>query len=130
MTFSGNSVLLELDVNILALSSENQVKSTGYKLFDSFGHLYKNPNFEFDLGLNAEAVDLNQNCGLVWKNQIYIFGGEKLNRQILKVDNCKIKNTGKQLPMDTSYPACVNTEDEIWICFVSNDSEVNGSSFF
>ena len=109
-------------MNILAL---NPVKSVAM-VFDSFGHTYKNYKFDFS------TFDVAQSCDIIWKNQVYIFGGQRQKRQILKVDKCQLKNTGKQLPMDTSYPACVNAEDEIWICFVlndTNDSKVNGSLF-
>ena len=92
-------------------------------MFDSFGHIYQNHKFEHS------TFNTAQSCTVVWKNQVFVFGGQNQKRQILKVDNCQLENTGKQLPMDTSYPACVSTEDEIWICFIQSNNEGNGSLF-
>ena len=129
---------MESEVNILAINwyqyqAHNANNSTNTKkygegddkytmgsiLFDSYGNQRKNFMLEFD-----EHIVVRESCGVVWKNELFIYGGLRLKRQILKLDQCKLRNTGKQLPVDMGDSGCTTTEEEIWICFTHNDSEV------
>ena len=138
---------MESDVNILAINSyqwssydhESKTESDkslsnlvgesddkyrfGAILFDSSGYQYQNFKLEYD-----DFIIVRESCQVVWKNELYIYGGLRLKKQILKLDQCKLTNTGKQLPTDVGFAGCTTTEDEIWLCFVKNDLEVISGS--
>ena len=138
---------MESDVNILAINSyqwsskdhENKTESDkswsnqvgesddmyrfGAILFDSSGYQYPEYKLVYD-----EFIIVRESCQVVWKNELYIYGGLRLKKQILKLDQCKLTNTGKQLPTDVGFAGCTTTEDEIWLCFVKNDLEVISGS--
>ena len=47
--------------------------------------------FYFDYGKNTEAY---ASCGLTFKNQFYMFGGNSKRTQISQIINCELKRIG------------------------------------
>ena len=86
-------------------------------IIDSQGHS-KEIGFAYNSKTGAYAA-----CSVIWRGDMFIFGGISQEKQISKVDQCQLKRVG-DLPFDMYYGACAQRNDqEVYICFeVSNDS--------
>ena len=62
-------------------------------------------------------------CSVIWRGNMFIFGGLSHKRQISMVDQCQLKRVG-DLPFDMVFGACAQRNDQqVYICFeVFNDS--------
>ena len=72
--------------------------------------------------MNGE--DVLKSCGVTFKNQQYIFGGENSEskkRQVLQVEHCGLFKLGA-IPSDFRLGACGSNEDAIVLCFSSYHS--------
>ncbi|CAG5077986.1 Oidioi.mRNA.OKI2018_I69.PAR.g8862.t1.cds [Oikopleura dioica] len=74
-------------------------------------------------------VDLTSTCYQYFKGEHMLFGGAKKRRQVAKIENCEIKNTGKQLAynFDSFNGRCMLQENEfgweddvVMFCFGSS----------
>ena len=69
---------------------------------------------------NAEA---GCSCSVTWKNQLFIFGGDKNKRQISKLVGYNLKVIGS-LPFDHEWATCTNMADKkLFLCFNSVSSD-------
>ena len=72
----------------------------------------KQTDFTFSSGTEVEG-----SCSVVWRDEMFVFGGNNQNHQISKVESCRLTLVG-QLSMKANKPACTNVGDElIFICF-------------
>ena len=73
-------------------------------------------DFEFGPG-----TGVYQSCSIVWKDEIFVFGGRYQSQQISKVQNCQLKLIG-QLKVKFNYGACTNVGNElVFFCFYDFD---------
>ena len=78
----------------------------------------KETDFTFTSG-----TEVYHSCSIVWRDEMFVFGGDKKKHQISKVENCQLKLVG-QLSMVMDLGACTNVGNElVFICFHdTNDS--------
>ena len=94
----------------------NSIGSNTPRLIDTGGEL----STTFDLN----GHEVYHSCGVTFKNKHYIFGGyEKIMRQILEIDDCKLKSLGL-IPFDHLTGACGSTNEMIFLCF--SMTEIDG----
>ena len=71
-------------------------------------------DFGFEL---AEGTEVHRSCGLTWRGENYIFGGDIEKRQISKIVDCGLERVGS-LSFNFTNAACTNLNDEIiYLCF-------------
>ena len=71
-------------------------------------------DFNFDL---TERTEVFRSCGLTWRGESYVFGGESENRQISKIVGCSLERIGS-LDNDFINATCTNVNDEdLYLCF-------------
>ena len=69
-------------------------------------------NFQF-----GENTEVKYSCGVTFRNEHFIFGGNTLKTQISQVVGCKLKNIG-QLTFQHQLGGCANIQDQsIYLCF-------------
>ena len=72
------------------------------------------PNFKHR---DSKETQILGTCTVNWKNQNYIFGGVDKMRQILKIEDCKVKNIG-ELTFNHRFGTCATVSNEvIYLCF-------------
>ena len=72
----------------------------------------KETDFTFSSG--TEVVG---SCSIVWRDQMFVFGGGNQKHQISKVENCRLTSIG-QLNFSMNHGACTNVGNElVFICF-------------
>ena len=83
-------------------------------MFNSTGFVDRNFLFLFD-----DHTSVYESCGLTFRNEFYIFGGEGFGqtRQLSKIEGCKLKRIGS-LTFDHQYGSCTNMADyRVYLCF-------------
>ena len=74
-------------------------------------------NFHFMFGV---GTSVEESCHLVWKNKLYIFGGDRggnQTRQVSRLDSCTLTNIGS-LNFNFDEGACANFHDRrVYLCF-------------
>ena len=76
------------------------------------------------LGFDSAGKDIVGSCSLVWRGEMFLFGGNDYRPEIYVVDGCGLKGTQVRLNFDMYFGACAQRDNsEIFICFpdVSND---------
>ena len=76
-------------------------------------------DFSFQFGADTEVY---YSCGLTYRGEHFVFGGQSKKTQIAKIDGCQLKIVG-QLSFQHRKGACANVaEEKVFLCFNSNDS--------
>ena len=79
----------------------------------------------FDFAYDDETVVLFS-CSIVWQNENYVFGGYNKERQIAKIDGCRLRRIG-ELAFNHEYGGCANVNNEqILLCFHNHVSDFSG----
>ena len=77
-------------------------------------------NFYFMMDENTQV---RYSCGLTWRNQHFIFGGDSQKKQISKIKNCKLELVG-QLDFNHYDGGCANVGDNrIYLCFNDDSAD-------
>ena len=74
----------------------------------------------------SSGTEIDQSCSLVFKNEVYIFGGFNRRRQISQVSDCKLTRVGT-LNFDFESSACTTIQESTLIlCFdnFGNDGRI------
>ena len=83
-------------------------------------------NFFF---LYEDETQVSGSCGVTWRNQLFIFGGNNHTRQISKLSSCKLEKVA-ELDFDFHIGGCASQSDEkIWICFGREESNFKKCRF-
>ena len=65
----------------------------------------------------GESTEVYESCSVTWHGELYIFGGEKENKQITKLNGCTLERIGS-LSFDHRLGACAVVNDQdIYLCF-------------
>ena len=76
-------------------------------------------DFSFEFGADTEV---NFSCGLTYRGEHFVFGGDSKSTQIAKIDGCQLKIVG-QLDFEHQKGACANVaEEQIYLCFNFNSN--------
>ena len=92
--------------NSLIMDGKGQSKEIGF----NFGKA----------GSKNGRTEVKGSCSIVWKGEMYVFGGSHVKRQISIVDKCQLKSVGltHRLQFDMVHGACAQRDNvEIFICF-------------
>ena len=75
----------------------------------------------------GDSTEADESCSINWQNQLYIFGGSQLKRQISKLNGHKMERVGS-LAFDHDYGSCsVMNNQFIYLCFGKvGESDSNG----
>ena len=69
----------------------------------------------------SSGTEVDFSCSIVWRDEMFVFGGSKKRQQISKVENCRLISIG-QLNFSMNYGACTNVGNElVFICFHDRD---------
>ena len=81
----------------------------------------KEIDFSFESG-----TEVLYSCSIVWRGEMFVFGGYNYKRQVSVVDQCQLTKKG-DLPFDMTYGACAQRDNqEVFICFENYfDSSTN-----
>ena len=80
------------------------------------------PTGELRVFFQYDHYEVDGSCAVTHKNIQYIFGGKKNKRQVLKLDECKLKKFGKTvLGFDHESGGCSTSNGVIYLCFDLND---------
>ena len=68
----------------------------------------------FAYGSNTETIGT---CSVIWRGNMFLFGGYNHKKQISMVDQCQLKRVG-DLPFIMYFGACAQRNDQqVYICF-------------
>ena len=81
------------------------------------------PTGELKVSFQIEGNEVDGSCGVTHKNVHYIFGGKKNKRQVLQLDECKIKPGNTVLGFDHENGGCSTSNGVIYLCFDLNYSK-------
>lgn len=91
----------------------DQLKSNAY-LIQPTGNLNNHVQYN--------GMEVDGSCAVTHENVQYIFGGKKNKRQVLKLDECKLKKSGNTvLGFDHENGGCSTSNGVIYLCFDLND---------
>ena len=91
-------------------------------IIDSMG---QSQEIGFTYGPETEVMAA---CSIIWRGQMYMFGGYTYKHQISVVDQCSLTKIG-DLPIRMNYGACAQRNDEqIYICFEDLDDSSTGKN--
>ena len=80
----------------------------------------RSKEIEFSFGAGTQVLN---SCSIVWRGQMFVFGGLDYRRQISVVEHCQLTKKGR-LPFDMRLGACAQRDDvEVFICFENYDDE-------
>ena len=86
---------------------------------DASGRDDRSINFEFE-----ENTEVDNSCGVKWRNEMYIFGGRRKTKQVSQIVGCQLKNIG-ELKFKHNSGGCASvTDSAIYLCF--GDGNSNG----
>lgn len=71
---------------------------------------------ELPTGLSLNEEEVFKSCGVTHRNKRIIFGGVVNQKQILRLDSCKVTVIG-ELPFNFVLGACDTRNDDIVLCF-------------
>ena len=75
-------------------------------------------NFEF-----GENTEVHNSCGLTFRNQYFVFGGNSFKTQISQIINCQLKRIG-QLEFNHDDGGCANVgNNRVYLCFNDKSSD-------
>ena len=84
-----------------------------------FGEGGSTTSFNFTYERNTQSA---YSCGLIYRNEGFIFGGSSYKTQISRIENCGLNRVG-DLEFDFYAGACTNYIDEqIFLCFSNTDN--------
>ena len=103
---SKNSVLILNTAYNMATSSNNTPI-----LAHLNGNVYSDLSFEIEVG-----VGVSYSCGVQFRGNFYIYGGEENRQQVAKVSACALRNIAT-LPFSFFDGACAANSDQLFLCF-------------
>ena len=78
---------------------------------------YREPQFTFD-----KYTEVYASSSIVWRDEMYVYGGETLKRQISLVTDCALKHVG-DLPFNFYFGDSVVAGGYIYLCFSYENSQ-------
>ena len=109
------------DVLILYHESDEDNGDKPAVITDASGRDDQSIDFEFE-----ENTEVDNSCGVKWRNEMYIFGGKRKTKQVSQIVGCQLKNIGELKFKHISGGCASVTDSAIYLCFGS-DNEFNGS---
>ena len=71
-------------------------------------------DFDFSMGQNTQVYE---SCSMTFKNQHFVFGGDKETKQISQIIGCSLTRVGT-LSFDHRLGACANVaNNNVYLCF-------------
>ena len=101
--------------HILAINTRKDEQ----RAYSIYSQGFKKLDFDFD-----KDTEVYYSCSLKWRNQHYVFGGEKEQKQVSMVNGNRLELKG-ELGFDFDYGGCtVLNQQTIVLCFSDGEEDV------
>ena len=95
------------------------ILNTRYENVPIITDIYGSEKRDFDFEFQPDT-EVDMSCSITWQNELFVFGGARMKRQISKLVGCSLTNVG-QLSFDHKYGACSNVANRmLYLCFNSD----------
>ena len=75
----------------------------------------------FDDVMREDTIDAYYACSINWQNELYILGGARHKRQIIRLFDHRLKRVG-DLSFDLRSGTCSMMQNTLYLCFDYDDS--------